>query len=199
VQQADAGVTQAEAAEQQAIAALAEARSGVLQAGAAVKQAASALDIAESNVPAIAAQLDQARFNLAQCRMTAPSDGYVVNWQVQEGTMLVPMPSAVAGTFVDTSSVNAFAAFPQNYLTNVRPGDEVEMVLDAYPGTIFRGRVDTVIPASGGGQLITTGEIPSATKATSVGLFAVKIQFNDDAGPRALSMGSGGNSRHLHQ
>ena len=58
--------------------------------------------------------------------------------------MFVPMPSAVAGTFVDTSSIYAFAAFPQNFLTNVRPGDQVEMVLDAYPGTIFRGRVDTV-------------------------------------------------------
>jgi multidrug resistance efflux pump len=76
---------------------------------AAVKQAASALDIAESNVPVIAAQLDQARFNLAQCRMTAPGDGHVVNWQVQEGTMLVPMPSAAAGTFVDTSSIYPFA------------------------------------------------------------------------------------------
>jgi multidrug resistance efflux pump len=187
-----APVIQAEAAEQQAIAGLAEARSGVSQADAAVKQAASALDIAESNVPAIAAQLDQARFNLAQCRMTAPSDGYVVNWQIQEGTMLVPMPTVAAGTFIDTSSIFAFAAFPQNYLTNVRHGDQVEMVPDAHPGTIFRGRVDTVIPASGGGQLSTTGEIPSAAKATSIGLFAVKTRFDSDADPHDLSMGAGG-------
>ena len=90
------------------------------------------------------------------------------------------------------SSIYAFAAFPQNHLTNVRPGDAVEMVLDAYPGTIFRGRVATVIPASGGGQLTTTGEIPSAAKATSSGLFAVKIRFDSDADPRDLSMGSGG-------
>jgi len=40
--------------------------------------------------------------------------------------------------------------------------------------------------------LTTSGEIPSAAKATSVGLFAVKIHFNSDADPRALSMGSGG-------
>jgi multidrug resistance efflux pump len=192
VQQAEAGVTQAVAAEQQAIAGLAEARSGVSQADAAVKQAASALEIAQSNVSGITAQLDQARFNLAQCKMTAPSNGYVVNWQVQEGTMLVPMPSAAAGTFVATSSIYAFAAFPQNYLANARPEDEVEMVLDAHPGTIFRGRVENVIPASGGGQVTTSGEIPSAAEATSSGLFAVKIRFDSDADPRALSMGSGG-------
>jgi multidrug resistance efflux pump len=66
---------------------------------------------------------------LAQCTLTAPSDGYVVNWQVQEGTMLGPMRSAAAGTFVDTTSISVLAAFPQNYLTNVRSGDEVELVL----------------------------------------------------------------------
>ena len=192
LQQAQAGVVQAEAADQQAIAGLAEAQSGVLQANATVKQAAAALEIAESNVPAIAAQLDEARFNLAQCKMTAPSDGYVVNWQVQEGTMLVPMPTAAAGTFVDTSSISVIAAFPQNYLTNVRPGDEVELVLDAHPGRVFKGSVDNVIHASGGGQVAPSGEIPSAAKATSVGMFAVKIRFDSDADRPALSMGSGG-------
>jgi multidrug resistance efflux pump len=192
LQQAQAGVVQAEAADRQAIAALAEARSGVLQADATVKQATAALEIAESNVPGIAAQLAEARFNLAQCKMTAPSDGYVVNWQVQEGTMLVPIPAAAAGTFVDTSSIYVAAAFPQNYLTNVRPGNEVELVLDSHPGVVFKGRVDTVIPSSGGGQVTPSGEIPSAAKATSSGLFAVKILFDSDADPRALAMGSGG-------
>jgi multidrug resistance efflux pump len=94
----------------------------------------------------------EAKFNLAQCTMTAPSDGYVVTWQVQEGTMLVPMRTAAAGTFVDTTSISVLAAFPQNYLTNVRSGDEVELVLDAHPGQVFKGSVDTVVPASGGGQ-----------------------------------------------
>jgi membrane fusion protein (multidrug efflux system) len=192
LQQAQAGVVQAEAADRQAIAGLAEAQSGVLQADATTKQAAAAVEIAESNVPAIAAQLDDARFNLAQCKMTAPSDGYVVNWQVREGTMLLPNRVAAAGTFVDTSSIDVIAAFPQSFLTNVRPGNEVELVLDSRLGVVFKGRVDAVIPASGGGQLTTSGEIPGAAQATSSGLFAVKILFDSDADPRALAMGSGG-------
>ena len=157
-----------------------------------MKQADAALEMAESNVPGIAAQLNEARFNLAQCKITAPSDGYVINWQVQEGTMLVPRPTAAAGTFVDTTSISAVDAFPQNYLTNVRSGDEVELVLDAYPGRVFKGSADTIIPASGGGQLTTSGEIPSAAKATSIGMFAVKIRFDSDGDPQTLSMGSGG-------
>jgi len=44
-----------------------EADAAVQQAEAATRQAAFAVQLAQSNVPAIEAQLDDARFNLAQC------------------------------------------------------------------------------------------------------------------------------------
>ena len=72
------------------------------------------------------------------------------------------VPTAAAGTFVDTSSISVVAAFLQTYLTNVRPGDGVELVLDAHPGRVSEGSVDNVIHASGGGQVTPSGEIPSA-------------------------------------
>jgi membrane fusion protein, multidrug efflux system len=52
---------------------------------------------------------------------------------------------AAAGTFIDTTDIFVGAVFPQNYLTNVEPGDDVELVLDPYPGRIFAAKVDTVI------------------------------------------------------
>jgi multidrug resistance efflux pump len=194
VQQATAAVTQSQAAEQQAMASLAAARSADQQAEAAARQAAFAVVVARSSVPGVEAQLGDARFNLAQCRMMAPADGYVVNWQVQVGTMLVPMPLAAAGTFVDTSSIYVGAVFPQNWLMNVRPGDDVELVLDPYPGRLFTGKVDAVLPASGGGQFTTSGDIPTAAKVGSTGAFAVKIRFDDPAVARDLSIGSGGSA-----
>ena len=165
-----------------------------LEADAAVRQAQAGVVQAESNVPAIQAQLDEALFNLDQCKMTAPSDGYVVNWQVKPGTMLTSAPVAAAGTFIDTSDIFVGAVFPQNYLTNVEPGDDVELVLDPYPGRIFTAKVDNVIPASGGGQLSPGGEIPSAASIGSNGLYVVKIRFNDEAVARSLSLGSGGSA-----
>lgn len=194
VQQAAAAVTQAQAAEQQATAALAAAQSTTRQAEAAARQAAFAVVVAQSGVPAVEAQLGDARFNLAQCRMMAPADGYVVNWQVQAGTMLVPMPLAAAGTFVDTSSIAVGAVYPQNWLLNVKPGDDVELVLDPYPGRLFTGKVDAVIPASGGGQFTTSGDIPTAARVGSTGAYAVKIVFDDPAVSRNLSIGSGGSA-----
>src|SRR5262249_28807951 len=103
LKQAEAAVGEAVAAQGQADAALIAAKFTLDQANAAEKQSTFALQMAKSNVKAVEAQLDDARFNLAQCRMYAPTDGYVVNWQVQDGTMLVPMPMAAAGTFINTS------------------------------------------------------------------------------------------------
>jgi membrane fusion protein (multidrug efflux system) len=165
-----------------------------VEADAAVQQAESSVVQAQSNIPAVQAQLDEALFNLAQCKMTAPSDGYVVNWQVQPGTMLSPVTAAAAGTFIDTSNIFVAAVFPQNYLTNVEPGNDVEIVLDPYPGRIFTAKVDTVMPASGGGQFSVSGSIPNAANIGSNGLYAVKILFDDETVARHLSLGSGGSA-----
>jgi membrane fusion protein (multidrug efflux system) len=199
-QRADAGaisvldVAKARQQRQEADAAVQQAEANVTQAQASALQAAATVQVAQSNVPVIEAQLNDARFNLAQCKMTAPGDGYVVNWQVQVGTMLVPAPIAPAGTFVMTSDIAVAAVFPQNWLSNVQPGDDVEMVLDPYPGRLFLGKVDYVISATGGGQFTTSGTIPNAARIGSDGLYAVRIKFSDEAVARKLSLGSGGSA-----
>jgi membrane fusion protein (multidrug efflux system) len=169
---------------------VAEATQTRIQADAEVQQAQATVAQAESNVPVVQAQLNDALFNLAQCKIVAPSDGYVVNWQVQPGTMLAS--TSAAGAFIDTSNIFVAAVFPQNYLTNVEPGDDVELVLDPYPGRIFTAKVDSVIPASGGGQFAVSGNIPNAANIGSYGLYAVKILFDDETVARNLSLGSGG-------
>jgi multidrug resistance efflux pump len=200
IQRSEAGaisvlnVAKATQERQEADAAVQQAEAGVNQAQASALQAAAAVQVAQSNVPTIEAQLDDAQFNLAQCKMTAPEDGYVVNWQVQVGTMVVPAPIAAAGTFVVTSDIGVAAVFPQNWLSNVQPGDDVEMVLNPYPGRLFLGKVGYVISATGGGQFTTSGTIPNAAKIGSNGLYAVRIKFSDEAVARKLSLGSGGSA-----
>jgi multidrug resistance efflux pump len=191
VKQAQAAVTQAQAFQQQAVAGLSGAQAALTQAEAADRQAAFTLKVAESNVPAVQAQLDEAKFNLAQCRMYAPTDGYVVNWQVQDGVMLVSIPLHPAGTFINTSETFIVASFPQNYLMNVKPGNEVELVLDPYPGQLFKGQVDNVITATGAGQYKVSGNIPEAAKVGSAGVLAVKIRLTEDQPPN-LPLGAGG-------
>jgi hypothetical protein len=84
------------------------------------------------------------------------------------------------------------SSFPQNYLTNVQAGNEVELILDPYPGRLFKAKVDTVITATGEGQFAPRGTIPDASKVGSQGLLAVKIGLTDKVSPANLPLGAGG-------
>jgi multidrug resistance efflux pump len=192
LKQAEAAVGQAVAAEREAEAGLAGAEAAQQQAEAAQRQATFSLQVARSNVTAVQAQLDNARFNLKECKMYSPADGYVVNWQVQEGTMLVSAPMAPAGTFINTADLFIAAVFHQNDLLNVRPGDDVEVILDPYPGRLFKAKVDAVILATGEGQFDASGQIPYASKIGSQGMLAVKIRLTDENPPPNLPLGAGG-------
>lgn len=189
--QARGGVTQTQAAQLQAAAGLAAAKAAQTQAEAAGRQSDFAVKVAESTVPGVQAQLDDARFNLTQCVMTAPADGYIVDWQVQEGTMVSTVRVAAVGTFICTADTFVVASFPQNYLDNVRRGDDVDVVLDPFPGRLFPGKVDDVIEATGEGQFAPSRQIPEASQVGSKGLLAVKIQLIGGPPPN-LPLGAGG-------
>jgi membrane fusion protein (multidrug efflux system) len=51
-------------------------------------------------------------------------------------------------TFVETIRWVA-ANFRETQLTNIKPGDPVEVRVDVYPGQVIRGRVLEIAPASG--------------------------------------------------
>jgi multidrug resistance efflux pump len=192
-EQAQTGITQAQAAAAQAEADLAEAQAAQLQAVAAAAQSEAALRVATSGVTVVQAQLDDARFNLSQCHVTAPADGFVVNWQVQEGAMLVALPLSPAGTFIDTSETVIAAVFPQNYLMNVQPGNDVELVLDPYPGRLFTAKVESIVQATGEGEFAPGGTIPRVSTIGSQGMLAVRIRLPDDeAQTLNVPLGAGG-------
>src|SRR5262249_20351373 len=78
------------------------------------------------------------------------------------------------------------------FLMNVQPGDEVELILDPYPGQLFKARVDTVITATGEGQYAPSQTIPEASKVGSQGMLAVKMQLTGDDLPVNVPLGAGG-------
>src|SRR5262249_61638481 len=129
---------------------------------------------------------------VSQCRMMQPADGYVFDWVVQEGSMLVPYTVSAAGVYINTAETNVVASFPQNYLMNVEAGDDVELILDPFPGRLFTGKVKAVIPATGEGQFTPSGQIPEAAKIGSHGLLAVKIRLTDEGRSLHLPLGAGG-------
>jgi len=162
------------------------------QANASQEQTIAALAAAKDAVVATEAQLDNARFDLQQCTMRAPADGFITDWQIRPGTFVVPMPMAAAGTFIDTAEMAIVASFPAQMLVHVRAGQEVEIAFKSNPGQLFRGKVVDILEASGEGQFAPGGKLPSAATVGSAGYQAIKITLEDPAVADQLAMGTAG-------
>ena len=118
--------------------------SGVADGAASLITAAKArlqqFDISESEI----AKLDETGEVLADLTVNSPVAGYITeknalpNMYVQQDTKLY----AIA----DLSEVWVLAQIFQNDAGKIKPGDPAEVTLDAYPGQVFRGRVDYLLP-----------------------------------------------------
>ena len=85
------------------------------------------------------AALEQARIDLAETTLYAPSNGGITNLELEVGHY------AKAGvpvmTFVSDSKAWVEAYLRENSLANIAPGDRAEIVLDMVPGKVFEGVV----------------------------------------------------------
>jgi membrane fusion protein, multidrug efflux system len=139
---------------QQAASRIGAARASVARDTAAlasaVKQVAllkAELAQAEATAARNLAVQRQAELNLGYATVVSPVDGVVGNRTlrvgqfVQAGTQLM--------SIVPAANAYIVANFKETQLTNVRPGQPVEIEVDTFPGRVAHGHVDSVAPASG--------------------------------------------------
>lgn len=121
---------------------------------------ASQIDGVNTAVIQAEAELEQARYYLGQTEMRAPQDGVIVNLQVQEGMVSgVLRVGAIASLILDKDPY-LLAAYRQENLRNVRPGQPVVIALNTYPGKHFTGKVEEIWYASRRGQYKPSGTLP---------------------------------------
>lgn len=140
-------LTQASAAQlsQQTLAARAQATASAEQArAAAVNTTASAsqAQAALAQVRAAEASVERARLLAAECELRAPRAAEVQTLPHEAGELVAP--GAVLVRLVDLSEVTATFYLPNVEIGAVKPGQEAEVVADAWPGETFQGTVRTV-------------------------------------------------------
>ncbi|HSV57852.1 MAG TPA: HlyD family secretion protein [Variovorax sp.] len=171
----------------------AQARGAETQAMASEQQVVQRLG-AKSNgeyaqVAQIRAQLENARWQLAETTTRSPCDCYVVNLQLRPGGFVAGLPLNPVMTLVEAQG-QIVALFAQNELHQVEPGNEAEFSINTLPGKVIKGKVDSIIWAQGAGQLTPSGIIPpSGAVAPPPGRFAVK--FNVAERDRELFLAAG--------
>jgi membrane fusion protein (multidrug efflux system) len=149
--QADLASASAQLASRKADLARAEARLQSSRSAREVeKRQRAVLDSQESQLRSEVnlrkAGLALAQTNLGYTRILAPENGIVSERLVRPGQLVSPGTQVIS---LVQSDVWVQANYKETQLPRIRSGDFAEIRVDGVPGTIFKGRVDQVAPASG--------------------------------------------------
>ncbi|HLH94061.1 MAG TPA: HlyD family secretion protein [Xanthobacteraceae bacterium] len=140
---------------------LEQAQSSRDQAVAGVQSAQAAADAAQANVDVLKGQqqeavktLDELKTALAKAErdlsftvIRAPMDGVIGNCAVQTGDYV--QPGQRLASLVPLDEVYVDANFKETQLANLRPGQKVDISVDALPNQTIEGTIASLAPASG--------------------------------------------------
>ena len=162
VTSAQTNVAQAQARETAAIAAATAAQAGIGSGEGQLETAQGRLveSAAPSRVPAIAAQAtaaqaqvksaiaqaQTARDQLNYTTIRSPIDGIVGAKNIEVGATVAPGQSLLE--LVPQAGIYITANYKETQLGNMKVGQDVDVDVDAYKGTKFQGRVESIGPAS---------------------------------------------------
>lgn len=149
----------------------------------------SILNGEQSQTASLRAQLTEAKYNLDQTVVRAPSNGYVTQVLIRPGTYAAALPLRPVMVFIPEQKRQIIAQFRQNSLLRLESGDEAEAVFDALPGQVFPGKLITVLPVVPGGTYQAQGTLQSLTMTQgSDGVLAI-IELAPNAEVDALPDG----------
>jgi membrane fusion protein (multidrug efflux system) len=183
-------IDNAEAALRSANAQVAQAEAGVRQADVvpqSIAEAAAKVQELEAQAGLAQAQLAQAALNLSWTRVLAPQDGWVTKRAVERGNYVTAGQALLS---LVTPDVWVTANFKEDQLDRMRPGQKVEMTVDAYPGMRLSGHVDSVQLGSGQRFSAFPAENATGNFVKIVQRVPVKIDIDSGMDPqRPLPLG----------
>lgn len=131
-------------------------------------------------------QLENARWNLDKTTVRAPSDGFVTNVALRTGARVGGAPVMA---FVETSRTGLAVEIAQNNVRYIKPGQNAEIAFKIAPGTIYTGKVQTVVQAISTGQVLPSGSV-ATPKDIQPAPFVVVIDLDDKDFAKGLPMGA---------
>ena len=134
---------------------------------------------AQAQLEAANATRDQAQVNLDRTRIMASETGRVTKLSAALGNLAQPGQALMM--FVPTT-VWVTANFKETQLDRMRPGQPVDISVDAYPGRVFRGHVDSIQAGSGAAFSLLPPENATGNYVKVVQRVPVKIVFDGDPG-----------------
>jgi len=183
---AQADLARAKALRESTIAALKQAETAVRQAEGRLKEAQAGPDqvrVRRSDVEASRAAIElqrasvrQAELNLSYTKIYAPESGYITKKSVEPGNIVQPGQALMA---LVSDRLWVVANFKETQLKQMRPGQPVQIRIDAYPQLKLRGRVDSIQSGAGARFSLLPPENATGNYVKVVQRVPVKIVFTD--------------------
>ncbi|MGY4486315.1 MULTISPECIES: HlyD family secretion protein [unclassified Bradyrhizobium] len=162
------------------------AKTAVTAAQVGINTLQAQLEGARAQLAQSQAQLDQAKLNLQYTSVVAAQSGRVVKLSGAKGTFVTAGQSLMM--FVP-DEVWIVANYRETQLNDMRPGQPVEIGIDAYPGRKLTGHVESVQPGSGTAFSLLPAENATGNYVKVVQRVPVKIVV--DSWPADLPVGPG--------
>jgi len=177
-QQYDAVVAAAAAADAQVQA----ARETANAAGSQATAAGAGVRVTRSKIESARASRDAAALQLSYAVVTAPMDGVVARKSVEVGQLVQPGQPIMS--VVPLNDVWVTANLKETQTRDLKPGDEVEVEVDAYPGRTFHGRLESISPATGARFSLLPPDNATGNYTKVVQRIPVRIRFDGREDPR---------------
>jgi membrane fusion protein (multidrug efflux system) len=132
----------------------------------------AAFDSALAQRDTAAASIERIRATIAKKNIQAPFAGRMGIRRIDVGQYL-PVGTMIA-TLQDMDPVYADFPLPEQFFDQVKEGQTVEVTLDAYPESVFRGRVQSIDAqvSRDSRTFLVRAEIPNPDKRAVPGMFA---------------------------
>ncbi len=143
--------------------------------------------VARSGVEQARAAVERARVRVRDASLVAPCDGYVVKHTVNVGTAINPGQNVV--TITRGNDVWVMANFKETQLAGVRPGQPVDLEVDAFAGRKFHGRVQSVLRATGSATTLLPPDNSTGNFTKVVQRVPVRISIDPTPGADEIRQG----------
>jgi membrane fusion protein (multidrug efflux system) len=122
------------------------------------------------------AQLAQAKLNLDYTRITAPVDGRITRKAVEPGDYIQTGQTLFS---IVPHDIWIIANFKETQLTYMLPGQPATIRIDAFPGRVFHGHVDSLQAGTGARFSLLPPENATGNYVKVVQRIPVKIRFDE--------------------
>lgn len=136
---------------------------------------------AEASIMRAEAAVDMARLNLSYTVITAPADGFLGRRGIEQGQLV--NPGQTITTIIPDSPKWIVANFKETQMSRIRPGQNVEISIDAIPGRKFSGKVSAISSATGSRYSMIPTDNSSGNFVKIQQRVPVRIDFSDTISP----------------